>query len=250
MASQLKIALQLWSIQDECAKDFPNTLRKVAEMGYDGVEFAGYYGMAAEELKDLLAELNLEAAGSHIPYENLKNNFEETLEYEKIIGNSRLVIPYMQAETLEEWQAFFDSLADIQARIDPAEFKLLYHNHAHEFTTIEGVDIVSQMAQAIPNLKLEVDTYWVSYAGADVMTWLNEHAEQVELLHIKEMHEIEDGYESTEVGSGMLPIADYVEFAKLNQLEWLIVEQEAFQSLTPMESAAKNHTNLKAILSK
>lgn len=249
MASQLKIALQLWSIQEECAKDFPNTLRKVAEMGYEGVEFAGYYGMPAEELKVLLDELKLEVAGSHIPYEKLKDNFEETLEYERIIGNSRLVIPYMQAETLEEWQAFFASLAEIQESIDPTEFKLLYHNHAHEFTTIEGVDIVSQMAQANPQLKLEVDTYWVSFAGLDTISWLDTHAEQVELLHIKEMHEIEGGFESTEVGSGILPIADYVAFAEAQQLEWLIIEQEAFQSLTPMESASENYTNLKAILS-
>ncbi|EAE5404739.1 sugar phosphate isomerase/epimerase, partial [Listeria monocytogenes] len=60
-----KIALQLWSVKEACEDDFFGTLEKVAEMGYDGVEFAGYYGKSASEIKAKLAELGLEVAGSH-----------------------------------------------------------------------------------------------------------------------------------------------------------------------------------------
>ncbi|MGO4928988.1 sugar phosphate isomerase/epimerase family protein [Fundicoccus sp. Sow4_D5] len=248
MTKQMNIALQLWSIQDDCEKDFPGTLRKVSEMGYEGVEFAGYYGMEAEELKALLNELNLEVAGSHIPYEAFKNNFEETIAYERKIGNTRLVIPFMEGETLEEWQAHFESLREIQEKLPKDEFKLLYHNHAHEFTTIEGVDVIDEMTKALPNLLLEVDTYWLKYADREVIKWLENHADKVELLHIKEMKETEDGFESTEISSGILPLKNYIDFAHRQGLEWLIVEQEAFQTLTPMESAAINYTNLKALL--
>lgn len=248
MTKKIKIALQLWSIQDECAKDFPSTLRKVAEMGYDGVEFAGYYGMKAEDLKALLDELHLEVAGSHVPYEGLKNNFEATLSYERTLGNERLVIPFLQAETLEEWQDYFEQLRAIQTKLPMNEFKLLYHNHAHEFTAIEGIDIVAEMTDALPKLLLEVDTYWVKYAGLEVLDWLANQASKVELIHIKEMRETQDGFESTEIGSGILPIATYVDFAHKHNLEWLIIEQEAFQNLSPMESAAKNYQQLKAML--
>lgn len=248
MTKQMKIALQLWSVQADCEKDFPGTLRKVSEMGYDGVEFAGYYGMEAEELKALLDELNLEVAGSHIPYEALKNNFEETIAYERKIGNTRLVIPFMQGATLEEWRANFKSLRESQDKLAKDDFKLLYHNHAHEFTAIEGVDVIDEMTKALPNLLLEVDTYWLKYADCDVIKWLENHADKVELLHIKEMKKTEEGFESTEISSGILPLKNYVDFARRQGLEWLIVEQEAFQTLTPMASAAINYTNLKALL--
>lgn len=248
MTKQMKIALQLWSIQDECAKDFPGTLIKVAEMGYDGVEFAGYYGMEAEDLNALLSELKLEVAGSHVPYENLKNNFEATIAYERTLGNDRIVIPYLQAETLEEWQEYFENLRDIQTKLPKDEFKLLYHNHAHEFTAIEGIDIVGEMTDALPNLLLEVDTYWLKYADLEVLDWLTNQASKIELIHIKEMKDIQNGFESTEIGSGILPIDTYVDFAQQHDLEWLIIEQEAFQKLSPMESAGKNYQQLKALL--
>lgn len=248
MTKSLKIALQLWSIQEDCKQDFPGTLRKVAEMGYDGVEFAGYYGMDAKELKALLDELDLEVAGSHIPYDNLKNNFEETIAFERAIGNTRLVIPFLQAETLAEWQGYFENIREIHEKLPKDEFKLLYHNHAHEFTSLEGVDVIVEMTQSIPALLLEVDTYWLKYAERDVLAWLDKQADKVELLHIKEMKETATGFESTEIGSGILPINSYVDFAAKHNLDWLIVEQEAFQELTPMKSAALNYTRLKALL--
>lgn len=248
MTKQMKIALQLWSIQGDCEKDFPGTLRKVAAMGYEGVEFAGYFGMEAEALKTLLDELNLEVAASHLPYEALLNNFEETIAYERVIGNTRLVIPFIEANTLEEWQSHFDNIRKIEERLPKNEFKLLYHNHAHEFTQIEGLDVIDAMTKALPNILLEVDTYWLKYANCDVIPWLENQADRVELIHIKEMKETEVGFESTEISSGILPIADYVDFGQRQNLEWLIVEQEAFQTLTPLESAAINYTRLKQLL--
>src|SRR5699024_6092090 len=125
----------------------------------------------AKELKALLDELDLEVAGSHIPYDNLKNNFEETIAYERALGNTRLVIPFLQAETLVEWQGYFENIREIHEKLPKDEFKLLYHNHAHEFTSLEGVDVIVEMTQSIPALLLEVDTYWLKYAERDVLAW-------------------------------------------------------------------------------
>lgn len=249
MTKQMKIALQLWSIQDECEKDFVGTLQKVSQMGYDGVEFAGYYGMKAEDLKKLLNDLNLEVVGSHIPYDRLINNLEEVLTYERKLGNTRLVIPYIEGDSQEEWQGHFQNILEIHNKLPTDQFKLLYHNHAHEFTTFKGVNIIEEMTKTLPNLLLEVDIYWVNYAEYDGIRWLEKQADKIELLHIKEMKRTEDDFESTEIGSGILTISDYIDFASRQNLEWLIVEQEAFQTLTPLESAAVNYSNLNAFLS-
>lgn len=82
----LKIGLQLYTVRDNTEKDFEGTLRAVAAMGYEGVEFAGYGGISAEEMKALLTELNLTAIGSHISLEQLENNLEGEIEYLKTIA--------------------------------------------------------------------------------------------------------------------------------------------------------------------
>ncbi|WP_233500698.1 hypothetical protein [Paenibacillus antibioticophila] len=97
-----QIALQLWSIKDACKENFYAALKQVKESGYDGVEFAGYYGKSAAEVKSYLDELNLKVAASHLPYEALQKDLEGTIVFEKGIGNKRLVVPGVSFRTLEE----------------------------------------------------------------------------------------------------------------------------------------------------
>ncbi|OSF25063.1 sugar phosphate isomerase, partial [Salmonella enterica subsp. enterica serovar Agona] len=98
-----KIALQLWSVKEACEDDFFGTLEKVAEMGYDGVEFAGYYGKSASEIKAKLAELGLEVAGSHISKEQLEEDLENVILFERELGNEYIICPYADFKTKQEW---------------------------------------------------------------------------------------------------------------------------------------------------
>lgn len=243
-----KISLQLWSIQEECAKDFLGTLTKVKEFGYDGVEFAGYYETDAAILKAHLDQLGLAVSGSHVQAEKLVNDLENTIAYEKALGNSAIIIPWEQGETLADWQVHFEKFAKIQARLQEEGLVLGYHNHAHEFTQVPDVNILEAMVEAVPGIKLEVDTYWVEFAGEIAIKWMTRNKDAIKWLHIKEMRRVADVVESTEIGTGILPIRSFVEFAKENGIEWLIVEQEAFQEFTPIESAEINLKNLRKIV--
>ena len=241
-----KIGLQLWSIQEACREDFFQALEKVKKSGYDGVEFAGYYGHSATEVAQALKENGLEVAASHVPFEALRDHFEETVAFEKAIGNHRLVVPYASFKTLAEWQNFARELAEVAKKAADQGFECYYHNHAHEFTEIPDKSMIEELLAENPALKLEADLYWIAYSGTDVLSWLTEHQEAVGLLHIKDMQE--EPKESTEIGSGVLPIKDYVAVAKQFQLPWLIVEQEAFQKYAPLEATAIDYLQLKAIV--
>ena len=82
-----RIAVQLFSVRDACASDLPGTLRSVAEMGYEGVEFAGYYDRSAMELKTLLADVGLKVAGSHIGWNSLVGNeLDRTMDFNEELG--------------------------------------------------------------------------------------------------------------------------------------------------------------------
>ena len=241
------ISLQLWSVQDACQENFEEVLTKVKEYGYDGVEFAGYYGRSAEEIKKTLAELSLKGSGAHISFESLRDDFEKTINFEKEIGNQAVIVPYMGADSLEEWTEKILALKEIAKKVNSEGLVLGYHNHAHEIMDIPDVNILEKMVEMIPDIQLEVDTYWLSYAGVDVLAWLKKYQKNIKWLHLKDMLVTGEEKESTEIGQGILPIESYLDWAKNADLEWVVIEQEAFQKLTPMESAAVNVKTLKEL---
>lgn len=239
------IALQLWSVQDETEKDFFGTLEKVAEMGYDGVEFAGYYGKTADEIQVKLAELGLKAAGSHIQYEQFLTNLDEVLAFEKVLGNKNLIVPWAAFDTVEEWQLFADNMKTIAEKVAAAGFNFSYHNHNHEFEEINGQPILTWLLQEVPTLNVELDTYWVQFAGVDAVEYMANYAGRMKLVHLKDQKE--NPIESTEIGNGVLDIASYVKQAEENGVDWFVIEQEAFTQPT-LKSVEIGLINLKRII--
>ncbi|MBC9788615.1 MAG: sugar phosphate isomerase/epimerase [Carnobacterium sp.] len=239
------IALQLWSVQDETEKDFFGTLEKVAEMGYDGVEFAGYYGKTADEIQVKLAELGLKAAGSHIQYEQFLTNLDEVLAFEKVLGNKNLIVPWAAFDTVEEWQLFADNMKTIAEKVTAAGFNFSYHNHNHEFEELNGQPILTWLLQEVPTLNVELDTYWVQFAGVDAVEYMANYAGRMKLVHLKDQKE--NPIESTEIGNGVLDIASYVKQAEENGVDWFVIEQEAFTQPT-LKSVEIGLINLKRII--
>ena len=91
------IALELYTVRDETAKDFAGTLRRVAEIGYRAVEFAGYGGMSSRDMAALLRELNLETAATHVGIDKLEADLDAEIDYCLAIGCEYLVVPYLPA---------------------------------------------------------------------------------------------------------------------------------------------------------
>ena len=87
MMKNIPVAVQMYTLREESEKDFAGTLKKVAELGFDGVEFAGYGGLSVKEVKIILDDLGLRAAASHIPLEQLETNLSQVIEDMKILGS-------------------------------------------------------------------------------------------------------------------------------------------------------------------
>jgi sugar phosphate isomerase/epimerase len=241
----IPIALQLYTLRQETEKDFVGTLKKVADLGYKGVEFAGFGGLSALDMKSHLEAFGLKVAGAHIGIEELKNNLDELIAYNLTLGNKYIICPWASYESKEDYIKMSEQLEAIGKKLNASGLQLCYHNHAHEFDSFNGeygLDIIYNKVDS-ELLKTEIDTYWVAYAGLDPVEYMAKYAARTPLLHIKDMENSEKR-EFAEIGTGTMDIRAIAEQAVMNGTQWLIVEQDACKR-EPLESVRISIENLR-----
>jgi sugar phosphate isomerase/epimerase len=241
----IPVALQLYSVREESAKDFAGTLAKVAEMGYAGVEFAGYGGLSAGQMKGLLERLKLFPVGSHVSLDLLEKDLDGVIAYCREIGNPYVVCPWApiaDLESVKKFAALFNSYGE---KLQAAGLEFCYHNHAHEFATVNGRYALDMLFEETdPSLvEIEFDTCWIHAAGADPVTYVQKYGGRCPLLHIKDL-KAAGSKEVTEVGSGVVDIKGIVRQADKSGVDWLIVEQDQ-TSLPALKSVGISLENLK-----
>ena len=229
-----KVGLQLYSLRDETAKDFPGTLRKVAEMGYKAVEFAGYGGMKPSELSALLKELGLEIYGSHVGSEKLEKTLDQEIEMNLALGNRHLVCPYAPIKTREDTLKLADFLNTCNEKIRAVGMNLGYHNHAHEFEKDGGEYLLDILFTSVdPSIFAEVDVFWVAYAGVDPIQYILKYPNRQPLIHLKELGA--SGKDNVEIGKGTLDFSGIIKTAQALGTSRFVVEQEEY-TIPPLES--------------
>jgi len=242
------VALQLYTVRDETARDFAGTLRRVAALGYKAVEFAGYGGLSAAQQRDLLAETGLTAASTHVGLDILAHTPDDAIAYCKAIDCRYLVLPGLPNERRnpEALRALAPRLDDLGRRCQEQGITFGYHNHDWEFAGhADGTALLDLLLDATdPALvALELDAYWVSYAGADPVAYLQRRTGRVPLVHLKDMTP-----ERTfaEVGDGTLDMGAIIAAARAAGARWYIVENDA-PTIPSLDSARRSLTNLQAM---
>ena len=244
--ARIPIALQLYSVREDCKNDFRGTLEAVARMGYEGVEFAGYYDVSAPELKKWLDELGLKCAGTHTGIDTLRGDaLQETIEFNKALDNPYLIVPGLAAdyyESLNKWREFVAEISDIAARAGESDMKVGYHNHWAEFRTFDKTTLMDVfLKETAPEVLVQFDIGNAREGGATILPLLKSYPEKAAAIHLKE-------YSATNkkaiVGEGDVDWPDVFYECEANVTEWYIVEQESY-AFPPLECAAKCLENLK-----
>ena len=244
----ISIGLQLYTLREETEKDFIGTLEKVVEIGYKGVEFAGYGGISCEKMKTVLERLGLKAIGSHVAMDTLESGLDEAIYYNLTIGCPNIVLPCPKCETIDDFFNAFTTYESIGKRCKEKGLQFCYHNHADEFNTREGeyfLDILFKRTDK-DLVKAEIDTFWVQYAGIDPVQYIKKYSGRCPLLHIKDMKDMV-GKKYTEIGKGIIDIRGITEVAADIGAEWLIVEQDECEGFA-LDSVRISYENLKRIL--
>jgi len=245
------IGLQLWSVKEEIEKDLLRALEKVAEIGYKGVQFAGFFNQSSKNVKEKMDELGIHCTGAHVSYDLLRNELDQTMKYHEELGNDTIILPWVpeelrsKAEDYERLAEFLDKTGEI---LYTRGFTLGYHNHDFEFDIfngMSGLDIIFENTDS-NHLKMELDCYWVSYTGNNPMEVMEKYKDRCVSLHIKDMKKTDNGAVSTELGTGMLPLANYMKKGKEIGVKMFIVEQEHFTK-NPLECAQTNLQHIKQL---
>jgi sugar phosphate isomerase/epimerase len=232
-------SIQLYTLEEETENDFAAVLRKVAEIGYKGVEFAGYGDVPAERMKALLDENGLTPVSSHVHLSRLAEAMEEELAYNKTIGTQYIVAPYYTPENESDIRGLAEMLRRFSPMVKGAGFGFAYHNHDREFIVENGRYLLDTLLETVPpeELDLELDIYWAAYAGVDYRSYLWENAERIKLLHFKQMADFETK-RGADLGDGVIDFGELVEIGDRIGVEHYILEQEEFD-ISPLVSVKK-----------
>ena len=228
--------MQLYSVRDYSEKDFAGTIKKIAEYGYKGVEFAGYGGLTAVQLKTLLNQTGLEASAAHVGLENLKNNLEKEIDYVKEIGLKYVVCPYTDIKTRDDTLKLAEDLSIVVKKCKENGLEIAYHNHGHEFVKDNDEFLLDILFENAPGLECELDVFWVEYAGVDVISYMKKYENRIPLIHLKELS---TDRTNVDIGKGILNFKNIIHTAKELGTKRFIVEQEEYE-INSMVSAKNN----------
>lgn len=277
----LPIGLQLFSVRDDLAADFEGTLKKVKEMGYDGVEFAGLFGKNPKEVKKLCDEIGLAPVSAHVPLQEMMADPEGVIATYRQIGVLQIVIPYL-TEEYRPGAAGFDMLirwARKLGQLCKAQgMKLAYHNHDFEFVKLGDEYALDVLYREVPAdfLETQLDTCWVFVGGEDPVKYVEKYAGREHTVHLKDFwaspetvkgHKCEKLYQLIgiddgkqvkaeagqsfcfrPVGYGVQNVQAIVQAAEDSGAKWIIVEQDnPSMNKPPLECAEMSISYLKTL---
>ena len=219
----MKIALQLYSIKDISEKEgLCAALDKAKELGYEGVEFAGLFGLTAEEAKAELDKRGLECAGFHLGW---GSNWDEALEMAKICKAYSLCIPHFNADTTEKWDEFGKTMNEIGKKFTDAGIYFGYHNHVHEFRLADdGKMFIDHILDNCEEkyVFFEMDTRHVALSEVKPEKYIKKMPNRVKVLHARDTN----GEKDTAVGAGIVDFKAVMDV--IGVPEWFVVENENF----------------------
>ena len=252
---RIPIALQLYSVRGDCKQNFDAALEQVAAMGFEGVEFAGYYGYAnkAADLKKRLDALNLKAAGTHISLDTLQGDaLKSTIEFHQAIGCRFLIVPGNPAFTdPEKSKSLADTFNQLAATLKPLGMFCGYHNHTGEFKKDGDKTYWDLFAERTSkDVILQQDCGWTWAAGFDPAAYVLKYPGRTKTAHIKPTVRKEDTAKKAILGQDSVDWpAVLTACASKGGTEWFVLEQESYpDGKTPMACTRESLAGLKALL--
>lgn len=239
------VGLQLWTLRDTIQNDTLNTLKQVSKAGYTLIEPYGYdgsfYGFSAKEFRKMANDLGLQITATHTGINAV--NADSFIEKANDAGLKYLVLPSAgdrPTATIEDYKNLAVEMNTLGAKAQKAGLQFGYHNHSHEFKSIEGKVLYEiLLRETDPALVcFELDLFWMVKGGFDPVDYFNNFPGRFGLWHIKDMASTG---ESTVIGSGTIDLKKIFAKAEKAGMKYFFVEQEEYKA-PPIQCVAESFT--------
>lgn len=247
---QLPVGLELYSVRDELAKDLTGTVRAVAKLGYEVVEFyAPYFQWTPEyarEVRKLLEDLNIKCLSTHNGRNALEGNgLKKAIELNQLLGSKTIVMASAgRTENQDDWKQVAETLTRAAETLKPLRMRAGYHNHQLEFTEHNGFRPMPFLAANTPrNVTLQLDVGTCVEAGYDPVAWINATPGRIRSLHLKDWGAGADRGYRVLFGEGDTPWKSLLAAAeRKGGAEYYLIEQEGsrFPSIETAEKCLEN----------
>ena len=230
----IPVGLELYSVRDALKQDPQGTIRTVAQMGYQAVEFYSPYfewtDAKAKDMRKLLDDLGIRCYSTHNNAEYLAaKNIDRARDLNLILGCKYLVLAWTDPKTgLDGWKAVADTLNSATEKLEPSGLKAGYHNHQAEWATVDGqrpMDILAKNTK--PTVMLQLDVGTCIEGGADPVTWIQANPGRIRSIHCKNWSPDPDKGYKVLFGEGKADWKGIFRAAEsVGGVEYYLVEQE------------------------
>ncbi|AWH16839.1 xylose isomerase [Stenotrophomonas sp. ZAC14D2_NAIMI4_7] len=230
--AQKPIAVQMYTLRNAGTLD--QQLKIVHDAGVHAVETVGTQDVSAAELKQLLDKYGIKAISSHTALADLRNDLDNVVAFNRAIGNTTLVVPYLDSKDRPSdaagWTALGQELGRIAKQVQAQGMRLAYHNHDFELVDFDGRTALELLFEAAgPDLQTELDLAWVARSGHDPVVMLGKFSGRLFAVHAKDnapkgQAEDEGGFAA--VGQGVLDWNAILPAAASAGVTWYIVEHD------------------------
>jgi len=228
-AREKPIAVQMYTLRSMVSLE--EQLRAVQAAGITKVETVGTQGVSAETLNVLLRQYSIRAISMHVSLDELRNDFDGLIAFNKEIGNQLLVVPYAASPTdADGWRALGKDLGKAAEQVEQAGLVLAYHNHDFEFAEFDGktgLDLLFESAS--PALKAEIDVAWAAKAGHDPVEVIRKYSGRVVAIHAKDSAaegQSDNDLGMADVGAGVLNWSSILSACAEAGVQWYIIEHD------------------------
>ena len=247
----MKIGAQLYTVREftQTTQDFVNTIKKVAEMGYDCVQVSGIGpDIPAHEVADICKGNNVEIAITHTAPDRIRNDTAQVIQDHKTMGAKYIGVGAVPWNTRLVKQGYVDFVKDFAPAakvIKEAGLQFMYHNHDFEFARFDGQLAMDYLVENFPDTGFTLDTYWVQMGGGDSAWWIKKLAGRVDVIHVKDLIIVDGRQRMAEILEGNLNWETIFAACKESGVKYAMVEQDDCYGTDPFECLHTSLANLR-----
>lgn len=243
--TRIPVGLELYSVRDGLAKDPAATVRAVAKLGYECVEFYGPYFQWTEsqttQMRKLLDDLGIKCYSTHNDEENLRpGQLSRARDMNMILGSRYVICAHAEPNGIDGWKAIADELNAADETLTPSGLHAGYHNHQAEFMPVNGqrpIEIIARNTK--PSVVLQLDIGTCLEAGSDPVAWIRANPGRIRSMHCKEWSPDPDKGYKVLFGEGKADWKNIFAAAEsVGGIEYYLVEQEGSR-YSEIETAEK-----------